>query len=272
MQRAGVGQGGFGGTAGGAGPGGFRIRFGDLEEVEGFAGYSDVDGFGRLGGLFGFGDVFDGRGRRPSRGRRGHDLETELTLAFEEAVRGTTATLTLAAEVPCETCVGSGAIGEQRCSDCGGRGTQPERRQTMVRVPAGIEDGQMIRVPGKGGAGRGGGPPGDLYVTLRVEPHRLFGRDGPHLLLRVPITFAEAALGAGVRVPTLDGDPVTVRVPPGTPSGRTLRVRGRGVPGRGDLLVTVEVALPERLSPAERRAVEALAAASAASPRAHLGV
>ena len=185
---------------------------------------------------------------------------------------GTTATLTLAAEVPCASCGGSGAVGQHRCSDCGGRGTQPERRQTTVRVPAGIDEGQMIRVPGKGGAGRGGGPPGDLYVTVRVKPHPLFAREGPHLRLRVPITFAEAVLGAQVRVPTLDGDPVTVRVPPGTPSGRTFRVRGRGVPGGGDLLVTVEVAVPQRLSAAERQAVEALAAASTTSPRAHLGV
>jgi molecular chaperone DnaJ len=141
-----------------------------------------------------------------------------------------------------------------------------------VRVPAGVEDGQLIRVPGQGGAGRQGGPPGDLYVTVRVRSHPLFHRDGPHLRLPVPITFAEAALGAQIRVPTLDGNPVTPRVPPGTPSGRTFRVRERGVPGRGDLLVTTEVAVPQQLSPAERRAVEALAEATTSSPRAHLGV
>jgi molecular chaperone DnaJ len=127
----------------------------------------------------------------------------------------------------------------------------------------------------RGGAGRNGGPPGDLFVVVRVAPHELFGRSGSDLTLTVPVTFPEAVLGADVKVPTLDGTPVTIRVPPGTRNGRTFRVKGRGVPtrnGRGDLLVTVEVAVPARLSAAERKAVEALAAASDESPRAHLGV
>ena len=230
MQRAGAATGPGSGHPGG----GFRIRFGDLD---------DLDGLDDLGDLFG--DLLGGRGRRAG-SRRGHDLEAELTLGFEEAVRGTTAALRV-----------------------GGASA----RQATVRVPAGIEDGQLIRVPGQGGAGLDGGPPGDLYVTVRVSPHPVFGRQGPHLTVRLPITFAaEAALGADVRVPTLEGDPVTRRIPPGTPAGRTFRVRGRGVPGRGDLLVTVEVAVPTRLSPAQRAAVEALAAAGGEPPRAHLGV
>jgi molecular chaperone DnaJ len=268
LQKAGVGAGGFGGSGDGT-KGGFRVRF---VNVEGLSDLDDLGDLGGLGDLFGLGDVFTGAGRRPSRARRGKDIEAELALDFEDAVRGTTATLTVAAEVPCERCGGEGTTGGQPCTECSGRGTQPELRRTTVRVPAGIEDRQLIRVPGQGGAGRRGGPPGDLYVTVQVRPHPLFRRDGPHLRLRVPITFAEAALGADIRVPTLEGDPVTLRVPSGTPSGRTFRVRGRGVPGRGDLLVTAEVAVPQRLSPAERRAVEALAEASTSSPRAHLGV
>jgi molecular chaperone DnaJ len=128
---------------------------------------------------------------------------------------------------------------------------------------------------GRGAPGRHGGPNGDLYVIARVEPHPLFGRRDTDLTITVPITFAEAALGAEVKVPTLDGPPVTIKVPAGTRSGRTFRVKGRGVPkskGAGDLLVSVEVAVPNKLSPEERKAVEALAAAANESPRAHLGV
>src|SRR5919202_1136350 len=198
---------------------GFRIQF------------TDVDDLGDLGDLFG--DLFG----RATRSRRGRDVETEVTLDFEEAVKGA------------ERKVDGGAT---------------------VRIPAGIDDGQLIRVPGQGEKGGDGAPRGDLYVTVRVRPHRLFGREGPHLTLRIPVTFAEAALGADVRVPTLDGDAVTLRLPPGTPSGRTFRVRGKGVPGRGDLLVTVDVAVPRKLSDAQKRAVQELAEATTESPRAYL--
>jgi molecular chaperone DnaJ len=135
-----------------------------------------------------------------------------------------------------------------------------------------VDDGQRIRVKGRGGPGRSGAPAGDLWVTVRVAPHDMFGRKGRNLTLTLPITFAEAALGASVTVPTLDGS-VVLRVPPGTRSGRTFRVKGRGVAdekGAGDLLVTVEVAVPTKLSAAEREAIEALAVASTDSPRAHL--
>ena len=208
------------GGAGGDGNG-FRIQF------------TDVDDLGDLGDLFG--DLFG----RATRSRRGRDVETEVTLDFEEAVKGA------------ERKVAGGAT---------------------VRIPAGIDDGQLIRVPGQGEKGADGAPSGDLYVTVRVRPHPLFGREGPHLTLRIPVTFAEAALGADVRVPTLDGDAVTLRLPPGTPSGRTFRVRGKGVPGRGDLLVTVDVAVPRKLSDAQKRAVQELAEATTESPRAYLGV
>jgi molecular chaperone DnaJ len=148
-------------------------------------------------------------------------------------------------------------------------------RQVKVRLPAGVEDGGRIRLKGRGGPGRNGGPSGDLYVRVHVAPHEIFGRSGQDLTVTVPITFAEAALGTDLRVPTLDGDPVTLRIPPGTPSGKTLRVKGRGLTtakGTGNLLVTVEVAVPAQLDEEQRAAVEALAELDGSSPRAHLGV
>jgi molecular chaperone DnaJ len=144
-----------------------------------------------------------------------------------------------------------------------------------VRIPAGVKDGQRIRLKGRGDPGRNGGPPGDLFVSCQVEPHPLFRMDGTNLRVTVPITFAEAALGADIDVPTIDGGTVKLRIAPGTPSGRTLRVKGRGVETAkhtGDLMVTVEVAVPAKLSEAEREAIEALAAAATESPRDHLRV
>src|SRR5690606_9621343 len=142
-----------------------------------------------------------------------------------------------------------------------------------VRIPAGVQDGKKIRLAGRGDPGRNGGPPGDLFVICRVDAHPVFRMDGTNLRLTAPITFAEAVLGADIEVPTVDGGSVKVRLPAGTRNGRTFRVKGRGVPARkgpGDLLVTVEVAVPAKLSDAEREAVEALAAAATESPRAHL--
>jgi len=176
----------------------------------------------------------------------------------------------------CPQCAGRGMVVEHACPSCRGTGIENRPRQVKVRLPAGVDDSQRIRVKGRGAPGRGAGsPPGDLWVTVRVAPHDMFGRKGRHLTLTVPITFAEAALGAEVTVPTLDGS-VVLRVPPGTRSGRTFRVRGRGVADEkssaGDLLVTTEVAVPTKLSPAQREAIEALATASTESPRTHLKV
>jgi molecular chaperone DnaJ len=142
-----------------------------------------------------------------------------------------------------------------------------------VRIPAGVKGGQRIRLKGRGTPGRNGGPAGDLFVIVHVGRHAMFGRKGNHLTIEVPITFAEAALGAKVKVPTLDGSTVTLKVPPATPSGKKFRVKGRGVAGKkttGDLLVTVKVDVPAELSDEQRAAVEALAAATTASPREHL--
>ncbi|MDP9072094.1 MAG: molecular chaperone DnaJ [Actinomycetota bacterium] len=303
IRRLGPMAGGFGPPAGGPAPAGFSFHVDDLGDL------------GGLGGLFGdlFGGSTP-RGATRRGGRRGTDLETELHLSFEDAARGVTTAVNLTSDAPCGTCHGGGArpgtqpttcpncdgrgvvadnqglfsfsqpcrrcrgrgvVIEHPCPTCGGSGTERRPRQVKVRIPAGVDDGQRIRLKGRGEPGRDGGPAGDLYVVVRVAPHRLFGRQGRDLTLTVPITFAEAALGADITVPTLEGQPVTLRVPAGTSSGRTFRVRGRGVPspgGVGDLLVTVEVAVPKNLSAAEREAVQALAAAGTASPRAHLGV
>jgi molecular chaperone DnaJ len=271
-----------------------------------------------LGDLFGglFNRVRGRRGPSPGAGpRRGHDLEAELHLAFEDAVRGVTTTVNITSDVACHTCSGTGAAPgtspivcpncggrgvtdenqgffsfSQPCHECGGTGmkvespcptchgsgTERRPRQVKIRVPVGVQDGQRIRLKGKGGAGANGGPAGDLYVRVQVGAHKVFGRRGNDLTLNLPLTFPEATLGTTVKVPTLDA-PVTLKIPAGTRAGRTFRVRGQGVPlpGKpGDLLVTVEVAVPEKLSDAERQAVEALAKASSetASPRQHLGV
>jgi molecular chaperone DnaJ len=297
----------FGGAgAGGPGAGGFRVEdIGDLGDV--------------LGGLFGRGrrrgsPAGAAGGARGTGPHRGQDLESELHVAFEDAVHGLTTTVHLTSEAACSTCHGTGArpgttprtcpmcdgrgvvddnqgffsfsspcpqcagrgyLIDEPCPTCRGTGVEHRPREVKVRIPPGVGDGQRIRLRGRGGPGRNGGPAGDLYVTVHVMPHPLFGRRGNDLTITVPITFPEAALGADVAVPTLEGGPVKVRIPAGTRSGRTFRVRGKGVAARrktGDMLVTVEVAVPQKLSAEERRAVEALAAANGASPRAHLGV
>lgn len=289
---------------GAPGPGGAGFRFQDFGDL------SDI-----LGGLFGRSRRGPGAGARGTGPHRGQDLEAELHLDFEDAVRGISTTLHLTSEAVCSTCHGTGArpgTSPRQCPQCGGRGVLDENqgffsfstpcpacggrgytvedpcptcsgtgiehrpREVKVRIPSGVEDGQRIRLRGRGGPGRNGGPPGDLYVTCHVVPHPLFGRRGADLTLTVPATFPELALGGQIKVPTLDGTPVTLRIPGGTRSGRTFRVKGRGIKtkkGAGDMLVTVEVAVPQKLSAAERKAVEALAMASdGRTPRAHLGV
>src|SRR5437588_5198636 len=289
VRRLGPMAGGFGPGPGGpgAGPGGFTFTTEDV---------GDLGGLGDLfGNLFGGGG---GRQRGQRVGpRRGDDLETELHLSFLDAVNGVTTTVNLTSEMACHTCRGSGAapgttpvvcpqcggrgavednqgpfsfsracprcsgrgtIVESPCPTCRGTGVERRPRQVKVRIPAGVDDGQRIRLKGRGGAGRNGGPPGDLYVVVRTGRHPVFGRKGSDLTINVPVTFPEATLGAQIRVPTLE-EPVTLKLPSGTKSGRTFRVKGRGVPkskGAGDLLATVEVAVPTELTDAERQAVE----------------
>jgi molecular chaperone DnaJ len=307
VRRLGPMAGGFGpGPGGPGGAGGFTFTTDDIGDLG--------DLFGSIFGGFG-GSSRRGGGRAPGAGpQRGDDLETELHLSFLDAVNGVTTTVNVTSEAACHTCHGSGAapgtspvvcpqcsgrgvidenqgpfsfsracprcsgrgmIVESPCPTCRGTGVERRPREVKVRIPAGVDDGQRIRLKGRGGAGRNGGPPGDLYVVTHVASHTLFKRKGRDLLLNAPLTFPEAALGAEIKVPTLDGGPVTLRIPPGTRSGRTFRVKGRGVPhkkGTGDLLVTTEVAVPSKLTPEQREAVESLAEASTESPRRHLGV
>ncbi|HCV36571.1 MAG TPA: molecular chaperone DnaJ [Acidimicrobiaceae bacterium] len=270
----------------------------------GFGGHSGIpfDLGDVFGGLFGQG----GRGRQG--GIRGADLETRLGLSFLEAVNGVTTSVHLTSDAACSMCGGSGArpgTSPSRCGTCGGSGATADNqgpfsfsrpcgscggsgrqiddpcgtcrssgverrpREVKVRIPAGVEDGQRIRLKGRGSPGRGG-PDGDLYVVVAVEPHTLFGRVSRNLTLTLPVTFSEAVFGAEVQVPTLQDGLVTLRLPSGTRSGRTFRVKGRGVAtrsGRGDLLVTVEVIVPQELNEAERAAIEALSEAGDGNPR-----
>jgi molecular chaperone DnaJ len=303
VRAMGPAAGGFGGGF----PGGFGGQGGTTFRVDDMGDLGDL-----FGGLFGRGR----RGAGSTGGsQRGNDVETELHLSFEDAVQGVTTSVHLTTDVRCHTCAGSGAAPgthpttcprcggsgtlqddqglfslSQICPQCGGRGTvvttpcptcggtgvEHRNRTVKVRIPPGVDDGQRIRVKGKGAAGRGNGPSGDLYVVVRVDRHGVFGRRNRNLTLNVPISYPEATLGTTLTVPTLT-EPVTLRVPAGTPSGRTFRVKGRGVPaGRksttGDLLVTVEVAVPDELTDEQRAAVEALAQVVDPPARDALGV
>jgi len=298
-------------ASGGFRPGGFRDPGGapsyDMSDLFGSSG----GGLGDLfTDLFGSSAPTSGR-TRGAAGTRGQDVAADVKLDFEDAVRGTTLPLQLSGPAACRTCHGSGArpgtsahrcatcggtgfvsrnqgafgfsepcrdcrgtgqIIDSPCADCGGTGSTTQTRTITVRVPAGVRDGAKLRIPGKGTPGSRGGPAGDLFVTVRVGSHPLFTRNGDDLMLAVPITFAEATLGTTLRVPTLDGA-VSLRVAPGTPSGQTLRVRGRGVATAkrtGDLLVNVEVAVPKKVSAAAREALEKYAAAASEDPRPHI--
>ena len=296
----------MGGGGMGGGPGGFTFNVGDMQG----GGIGDLLGqmFGRAGR--------GGRGASGVGPQRGADVSAELTLDFADAARGLTTTLYLTSDAQCSTCHGSGAkpgTSPKVCSNCGGRGVvddnqglfsfsspcrrcggggtviedpcptcrgtgvEKRAREVQARIPAGVTDGQTIRLKGRGSPGRNGGPAGDLLVDIKVTPHRLFGRAGNDLTVKVPVTFAEAALGGDIDVPTLDGQRVTLRIKPGTQSGSRHRVRGKGIETTkkgatttGDLIVTVDVDVPKQLSDGEREAIEKLAAATSANPRSSL--
>ncbi|MBE9374717.1 molecular chaperone DnaJ [Saccharopolyspora sp. HNM0983] len=294
------GGGGFGGQGGfdvgdlfgggGQGPGGFGDLFGG----------GGAQGSGGLGDLFGglFGNRRAG-GTTANRPQRGADVETEVRIDFAEAVRGAKVPLRLSSPATCTKCRGSGAkpgtqpracsncagtglvtrnqgsfafsepcpdcrgdgrIVDDPCPDCRGAGVSSRSRTMTVRIPAGVTDGQRIRLAGQGEPGRKGAVAGDLYVVVHVSPHRVFGRSGDDLTITVPVTFPEAAMGTTLTVPTLDGK-VSLKVPAGTGTGRTFRVRGKGASKKdgstGDLLVTLQVAVPSKL---DGKAAEALAA------------
>lgn len=213
-----------------SGPDGFNVHFEDFDDLSGI-----------FGNLFG-----KNQGARRSVPMRGVDQETRIHLGFRDAIDGVITTVGL----------GTNAAGE--------------RRQAKVRIPAGVDNAQRIRVAGKGGSGRNGGPNGDLFVVVEVADDAMFGRKGQHLTLSVPVTFPEAALGSEIKIPTYDHSTVTLKVPPGTKSGTTFRVKGRGIDtpkAMGDLLVTVEIAVPSELNPKERAAIEALNEVTDWSPR-----
>lgn len=247
--------------------------------------------------------------------RRGDDIESEASISFEQSVDGVTLPLRMTSDEACTTCNGTGArpgtvpkvcgncqgsgmqtgtagglfamtepctqcrgrglVVEDSCHTCRGSGRAPSSRTMQVKVPAGVKDGQRIRLRGKGSKGDNGGPSGDLYLIVHVEAHSIFGRKGKNLTITVPVTFDEAALGASIQVPTLGGTMVTIKMPAGTPNGRTFRARGKGAVHddgtAADLLVTVEVVIPDDLSEDARAAVEAYRASrDGSNPRAAL--
>ena len=288
----------------GGGPGGFSFNVGDMQGADVGDLLGQMFGRGRGGGRA-------GGGVGP---RRGADVTAELNLDFADAARGLTTTLHLTSDAQCSTCAGSGSkpgTHPQVCGVCGGRGvvddnqglfsfstpcrncqgrgsvvTDPcptcrgsgvERRprEVKARIPAGVSDGQTIRLAGRGAPGRSGGPAGDLLVEIHIRPHEQFGRSGHNLTVTLPVTFAEAALGGDIEVPTLDGTPVTLRLKPGTQSGSRHRVKGKGIhtsskrggDRHGDLIVTVEVDVPTTLTDQQRTAIEQFAAATTVNPR-----
>ena len=289
----------FGSANGRPGPGGFTAGDFDLGDLGGL--FGDLFSGGRFG---------RGRQREPA-GRRGADLEAEVRLSFEDSLRGIETRIPVDVETPCRECGGSGAkpgTAPSVCPDCKGRGvlaesqglfalSQPcprcggqgiviedpcgrchgsgrERRtkRYTVKIPAGVKDGTRIRLKGKGESGFGGAPAGDLFVTTRVAPSRLFARRGASdLELEVPVTYPEAALGAIVEVPTPYGQRLSLKVPAGSEDGKLLKLRGHGAPslkgGKGDLVARLRVAVPKKLSKKEREAIEALEKASREDPR-----
>ena len=303
------GFGGAGGGFGGGGAGGINLEDLLRDRAGAGGGFGDMFGdlFGSTSGG-GFGGRRTSQQAR--RAHKGADVESTATIGFTDAIEGVTISLRLSSDAPCPDCSGTGgkpgtkprvcpqcegagsvvasaggafAINEtcptcggrqlvydEACPTCHGSGRGTSARTIQARIPAGVKDGQRIRLRGKGAPGENGGPAGDLYVTVKVSPHRIFARSGDNLTLDVPVSFDEAALGAEIKIPTLGGAPVTLRIPAGTPNGRTFRVRGKGAPkadgSKGDLLATVQVQVPAVLDAKAREAVEAYREAMAGKP------
>jgi len=284
---------GHAGVSSAAGAGGFDPNV--------FTGFEDI--LGGLGDIFGFGDLFGG-GRRRAGPQRGADLRYDLEITFEESATGAETAIQIPRQENCHTCSGSGAApgsaptvctlcrgqGQVRtqqgfftvartcpqcrgtgktitnpCKTCRGAGRVTKERKITVKIPAGIATGQQLRIQGEGEAGHAGGPAGSLYVVIHVQEHEYFRRDGVNLFCEIPVNFPTVALGGEIDVPTLNGSE-TVKVPEGTHTGTTLRLRGKGLPdvngrGRGDLFATVQVMTPKKLNKEQRQAVEQLAKA-----------
>jgi molecular chaperone DnaJ len=251
--------------------------------------------------------------RTRQRGERGRDVEVVVSVSFEDSLKGLTTKIPVELETacsvckgtgaepgtspkicpecrgrgvvsdnqglfafstPCPRCGGNGTVIEQPCHKCKGSGRERRTKRYTVKIPAGVKDGTQIRLKGKGEAGYAGGPPGDLIVTTRVAPSPLFQRKGSDLIIDVPVTYAEAALGATVEIPTPDGR-ISLKVPPGSQDGKLLKVKGRGAPklnggGKGDLLARLRVVVPTKLTKAEREALENLQKVSRENPRERL--
>jgi molecular chaperone DnaJ len=292
----------FGSANGRGGFQGGNVNFGDFNVGD----LGDLGDF--FGGLFG--GRGGGAGARTSRAQRGSDVEVEVNLSFEDSLKGVETKIPVTLETACSECHGSGArpgtapkicpecngrgvvaesqgffalsqpcprcrgngtVIEDPCPRCGGSGRERRTKRYTVRIPAGVKNGTRIRLKGKGEAGFAGGEAGDLYVVTRVQPSKLYERRGDDLVVDVPLTFSEAALGATVEVPTPDG-PVSVKVKPGTQDGTLLRVKGKGAPklkgsGRGDLLARVRVTVPKKLKKRERELIEELQKQSHDDPR-----
>jgi molecular chaperone DnaJ len=278
---------GHAGLQAGGGAGGFN--------PDAFADFSDI-----LGDFFGFGDLF-GSGRRRTRAQRGEDIRFDLELSFEEAVSGLSADIQvprmegctrckgsgsepgsgpstcptchgrgevlyqqsfISIRRACSTCGGAGQIIRNPCSQCRGHGYQQVQKKLKVNIPAGVDDGTRLRLSNEGQPGAHNGPPGDLYVFLKVKEHPFFERQEQDLHCTIPLNVAQAALGCEIEVPTLD-HPHKLKVPEGTQSGAQFRLRGKGVPllnggGRGDLHVHIDVKTPTRLTREQRKLMEQL--------------
>jgi molecular chaperone DnaJ len=291
---AGAGWPGAGGAAGGTG--GFRVE--DLGDIFGSV-FSGGGGFGRQAG---------------PQPRRGRDVEVKLDLSFESALKGTSAKVEIERAETCSVCKGSGAkpgtspvtcptcggagtvsqgqgmfgfsrpcprcegrgtVIEQPCSTCRGKGSVVRRKPVTVNVPAGATDGGRLRFKGKGESGVDGGPPGDLYVVTRIAPHPVFARDGADVTMELPVSIAEAALGAQITIPAPDGTKHKLKVPAGTQPGKIFRFKGKGAPklkgrGSGDLRVRAKVVVPEHLTDTQRELLEQLAESDGSDIRTHL--
>ena len=264
-----------------------------------FGDFADI-----LGNMFGFGDLFSGGGRRRGGPQRGADLRYDLEISFEESAKGAETSIQIPRQETCEKCSGAGSApgstasscpqckghGQVRfqqgfftvartcpqcrgagkvitkpCPDCRGAGRIARDRKITVKIPAGIATGQQLRLVGEGEAGSAGGPPGHLYVVVHVHEHAFFRRDGMNLFCEIPVNFTTVTLGGEIQVPTLDGNE-TVKVPEGTQTGTTLRLKNKGMPdvngrGRGDLFATVQVQTPRKLTKDQRKLIDELAKA-----------
>jgi molecular chaperone DnaJ len=267
-----------------------------------FTGFEDI--LGGLGDIFGIGEMFGGQRRRGGP-QRGSDLRYDLEISFDESARGVETTIQIPRQETCETCNGSGAApgskpttcpqcqgrGQLRyqqgfftvartcgqcrgtgsiisspCATCHGTGRVQQTRKLTVKIPAGIASGQRLRLSSEGEAGAGGGPAGDLYVVVHVQEHPFFHRDGNDLFCEIPLNYTTLALGGEITIPSLEGEQ-TLKIPEGTQTGATFRLRGKGMSdvvagrGRGDLLVTVKVVTPRKVTKEQRKVLEQLAEA-----------